>query len=124
MMKTRQRWGLGIVSHESGITMRKNTANVNVGNSIGPPRASVSPGGVGACAAPAGPIHQTLVLFLIGIMHMHYGRGMPTLKPDPTFYPSPRSAAEAPAEELAYVVTLNTGTNGDRRPDALTVVDL
>jgi methanethiol oxidase len=48
---------------------------------------------------------------------------MSTFKPDPTFYPSPRSAIAAPAEELAYVVTLNTGTNGDRRPDALTVVD-
>ncbi|MDX6679569.1 MAG: methanethiol oxidase, partial [Solirubrobacteraceae bacterium] len=45
-------------------------------------------------------------------------------KPDPTFYPSPRLAAQAPAEELAYVVTLNTGSNGDARPDALTVVDL
>ncbi len=45
-------------------------------------------------------------------------------KPDPTFYPSPRSAAAAPPEELAYVVTLNTGTNGDRRPDALEVIDL
>jgi selenium-binding protein 1 len=47
-----------------------------------------------------------------------------TWKPDPTFYPSPRSAAAAPPEELAYVVTLNTGTNGDRRPDALNVIDL
>jgi selenium-binding protein 1 len=47
-----------------------------------------------------------------------------TWKPDPTFYPSARSAAEAPAEELAYVVTLNTATNGDRRPDALNVIDL
>ena len=37
------------------------------------------------------------------------------LKPDPTFYPSPASAAEGPAEKLAYVVTLNTGTNGDQR---------
>jgi methanethiol oxidase len=46
------------------------------------------------------------------------------LKPDPTFYASPALAADAPAEELAYVVTLNTGTNGDRRPDALTVVDV
>jgi selenium-binding protein 1 len=46
------------------------------------------------------------------------------LKPDPSFYPSPASAIEGPREELAYVVTLNTGTNGDRRPDALTVVDL
>ena len=47
-----------------------------------------------------------------------------TWKPDPTFYPSPRSAAAAPPEELAYVVTLNTGSNGDRRPDALNVIDL
>jgi selenium-binding protein 1 len=46
------------------------------------------------------------------------------LKPDPSFYPSPASAIAGPREELAYVVTLNTGTNGDRRPDALTVVDL
>jgi selenium-binding protein 1 len=45
-------------------------------------------------------------------------------KPDPTFYASPRLAAAAPAEELAYVVTLNTGTNADRRPDALEVIDL
>src|SRR5213080_4863218 len=53
-------------------------------------------------------------------------------KPDPTFYPSPRSAAEAPREEVAYVVTLNeAGTGaadpaatGDPKPDALTVVDL
>ncbi|MBX5470070.1 MAG: selenium-binding protein, partial [Thermoleophilaceae bacterium] len=49
---------------------------------------------------------------------------MATLKPDPTFYPSPRSAIEAPPEELAYVVALNTGANGGARPDALTVVDL
>ena len=46
------------------------------------------------------------------------------LRPDPTFYPSPASAIAAPAEELAYVVTLNTGTNGDRKPDALAVVDV
>ena len=53
------------------------------------------------------------------------------LKPDPTFYPSPASAAEGPREELAYVVTLNeTGTGavtnggGTAKPDALVVVDL
>src|SRR3954470_18683613 len=34
------------------------------------------------------------------------------LTPDPTFYPSPRSAAAAPAEELAYVVTLNEAGTG------------
>jgi methanethiol oxidase len=44
-----------------------------------------------------------------------------SLRPDPTFYPSPRIAAEAPPEELAWVVTLDP----DRaKPDALTVVDL
>ncbi|MEA2318465.1 MAG: methanethiol oxidase, partial [Solirubrobacteraceae bacterium] len=31
---------------------------------------------------------------------------------------------EGPAEELAYVVTLNTPENGEAKPDALTVVDL
>jgi methanethiol oxidase len=50
---------------------------------------------------------------------------MPTWKPDPTFYPSPRSAAEAPPEELAYVVTLNTAGNGKAAgPDAFTTVDV
>jgi selenium-binding protein 1 len=42
-------------------------------------------------------------------------------RPDPTFYPSPRMAMEAPAEQLAYVVTLNTG---GERPDALCVLDV
>jgi selenium-binding protein 1 len=45
----------------------------------------------------------------------------PTMFPDPTFYPSPRLAAQAPAEKLAYVVTINPE---GRRPDALVVVDL
>jgi hypothetical protein len=43
---------------------------------------------------------------------------MSPLRPDPTFYATPNDAAAAPPEELAYVVTLNTGTNGDLRPDA------
>src|SRR5215204_5805251 len=47
---------------------------------------------------------------------------MPTWKPDPTFYPSPRSAMQAPAETLAYVVRVNP--TGDDRPDAITVVDV
>src|SRR5215213_3091307 len=47
---------------------------------------------------------------------------MPTWKPDPTFYPSPRSAMQAPAETLAYVVRVNP--TGDGRPDAITVVDV
>jgi methanethiol oxidase len=42
-------------------------------------------------------------------------------RPDPTFYPSARMAMGGPAEELAYVVTLNT--DGDR-PDAMCVLDV
>ena len=41
-------------------------------------------------------------------------------KPDPTFYPSPRLAAEAPEEKLAYVALLNV--NGGK--DAMGVVDV
>lgn len=41
---------------------------------------------------------------------------MATWKPDPTFYPSPRIAAQAAPEELAYVVTLNTGSTATRGP--------
>ena len=44
--------------------------------------------------------------------------------PDPSFYPSPGQAAQAPPETHAYVATLTTGSNGDRAPDALTVLDL
>jgi methanethiol oxidase len=43
-------------------------------------------------------------------------------KPDPTFYPSPLLAMQAPPEKLAYVVAFNP--NSDGRPDALTVVDV
>jgi methanethiol oxidase len=43
-------------------------------------------------------------------------------KTDPTFYPSPKLAMQAPAEKLAYVAALNA--NGDNRPDALVVVDV
>jgi selenium-binding protein 1 len=49
---------------------------------------------------------------------------MARLTPDPSFYTSPAEAAAAAPETHAYVVTLNTGTNGDRAPDALTVIDL
>jgi selenium-binding protein 1 len=49
---------------------------------------------------------------------------MPQLKPDPTLYPSPGEAQQAPPETLAYVATLNTGANGDSAPDALSVLDL
>lgn len=43
-------------------------------------------------------------------------------KPDPSFYPSPRLAMQAPPERLAYVATVNP--NPDGRPDALAVVDV
>lgn len=49
---------------------------------------------------------------------------MALLKPDPTFYASPGEARQAPPETLAYVATLNTGSNGDSAPDALSVLDL
>jgi selenium-binding protein 1 len=43
-------------------------------------------------------------------------------KADPTFYPSPKLAAQAPHEKLAYVAALNP--RGDGKPDALIVVDV
>ena len=46
---------------------------------------------------------------------------MARLLPDRTFYPSPAMAAEAPAEELAYVALLASGDHGKK--DALGVVD-
>src|ERR1700682_352936 len=44
------------------------------------------------------------------------------LTPDPTFYPSPRLAMQAPAERLAYVALLNPAHDG--RPDGMAVVDV
>src|SRR5687767_11137971 len=49
------------------------------------------------------------------------GSRMAQWKPDPTFYPSPRLAMQAPAEKLAYVAVFNPKKDG---PDAITVVDL
>ena len=43
-------------------------------------------------------------------------------KADPTFYPSPKLAAQAPAEKLAYVAALNA--NGGNKRDALAVVNV
>ena len=43
-------------------------------------------------------------------------------KADPTFYPSPKLAAQAPREKLAYVAALNA--NGGGKPDALAVVNV
>jgi methanethiol oxidase len=47
---------------------------------------------------------------------------MSRLKPDPTFYPSPKMAMEAPPETYGYVAGLNYGRNG--KSDVLLVVDL
>src|SRR6516162_4804067 len=46
---------------------------------------------------------------------------MATWKPDPSFYPSPRLAAKAPTEKLAYVATFDPDR---RQPDAIAVVDV
>ena len=43
------------------------------------------------------------------------------LRPDPTFYPSPRLAMEAPVERIAYTALLSPDRS---RPDALAVVDV
>ena len=44
-----------------------------------------------------------------------------TLRPDPTFYPSPRLAMEAEVEHLAYTVLLSPDKS---KPDALATVDV
>src|SRR5256885_12426934 len=43
------------------------------------------------------------------------------LRPDPTFYPSPRLAGEAPVETLAYMVTFDPTAQA---PDALLTLDV
>src|SRR5678815_3859304 len=47
---------------------------------------------------------------------------MPLLKPDPTFYPSPKLAMQAPPEKHAFVAALNPP--GSKLNDALLVVDV
>ena len=47
---------------------------------------------------------------------------MATWTPDPTFYPSPKMAMEAPQEELAYVAIVNPHDDG--KPDAVGVLDV
>ena len=47
---------------------------------------------------------------------------MPLLKPDPTFYPSPNLAMQAPPEKYAFVAALNPP--GSELNDALLVVDV
>ena len=46
---------------------------------------------------------------------------MPLWKPDPTFYPSPRDAAAAPPERLAYVAAFSRPAD---TPDGIAVVDV
>jgi selenium-binding protein 1 len=55
-------------------------------------------------------------------MHIKGDLIMATWQPDPTFYPSPQMAMEAPREQLAYVAVVNP--NGNGRPDALAVMDV
>jgi selenium-binding protein 1 len=47
---------------------------------------------------------------------------MPLLKPDPTFYPSPKLASQAPPERLAFVAALSPP--GSKGHDAILVVDV
>src|SRR3954462_1633533 len=47
-----------------------------------------------------------------------------SVKPDPTFYATPLEAAAGPAEDLAYVATLNTGADGGAAAVAIVTVDL
>ena len=44
-----------------------------------------------------------------------------TMRPDPTFYPSPKLAMEAPAENFAYTALLSPDFS---KPDALAVIDV
>ena len=47
---------------------------------------------------------------------------MPLLRPDPTFYPSPRMAMQSPPEKMAYLALINP--KGAGAPDAIGVVDV
>ncbi len=46
---------------------------------------------------------------------------MSTWTPDASFYPSPRMAAKAPREALAYVAAFDPQR---KRPDAIAVIDV
>ena len=46
---------------------------------------------------------------------------MTTWQPDPTFYPSPRMAMQAPNETLAYVAAFDPQR---KSPDTIAVVDV
>src|SRR5215216_2686088 len=49
---------------------------------------------------------------------------MTRFTPDPTFYATATQAAAAPRERLAYVATIDAGSNGSGGPDALAALDL
>jgi methanethiol oxidase len=49
-------------------------------------------------------------------------QALPSWRPDPSFYPSPQSAIEAPVETIAYVVQVNPIDDG--RPDMIRVIDV
>jgi selenium-binding protein 1 len=55
-------------------------------------------------------------------MALHERCEMPLLKPDPTFYPSPKMAMQAAPEKLAYLALINPKKSGV--PDAIGVVDV
>src|SRR4030095_5787775 len=61
---------------------------------------------------------------LVQILRLIFQKGelSMALRPDPTFYPSPRMAMQAQPERLAYVALLNVAKNGKR--DAMGVVNL
>ena len=46
---------------------------------------------------------------------------MATWQPDPSFYPSPRQAAKAPPETIAYVAAFDPKR---QNPDTIAVVDV
>jgi len=47
---------------------------------------------------------------------------MPLMRPDPTFYPSPKMAIQSPPEKLAYLALINPKRAG--ASDAIGVVDI
>src|SRR5690349_17091299 len=52
---------------------------------------------------------------------MNWGGSAMTMRPDPTFYASPKLAMEAPAENFAYTLLLSPDSS---KPDALAVIDV
>jgi len=56
--------------------------------------------------------HHELTASIVLITDLFRGLIMARMLPDPTFYPSPKMAGEAPAESLAYVALLTNGQNG------------